>query len=83
MVVPISQHYMMLQRNLLYGVTRARDVVVMVGDRRAIAMAVRNSQVSAQPGWPAAAAPATRARLGSRACCAHCLPPVLFRRTPP
>ena len=47
-VVPIlTQHYMMLQRNLLYtAVTRARDVVVMVGDRRAIAMAVRNNRVS-------------------------------------
>jgi len=46
-VVPImSQHYVMLQRNLLYtAITRAKKLVVLVGSRRAIAMAVRNNQV--------------------------------------
>ncbi len=46
-VVPIlTQHYVMLQRNLLYtAVTRARELVVLVGDRRAIAIAVRNNRV--------------------------------------
>jgi exodeoxyribonuclease V alpha subunit len=45
-VVPVlTQHYVMLQRNLLYtAVTRAKDLVVLVGTRRAIAIAVRNDQ---------------------------------------
>ncbi|MBN1137507.1 MAG: ATP-dependent RecD-like DNA helicase [Anaerolineae bacterium] len=46
-VMPVlTQHYMMLQRNLLYtGVTRAKELVVLVGARRAIAIAVRNNQI--------------------------------------
>ena len=47
-VIPIlTSHYMMLQRNLLYtGVTRARRLVVLVGQPKAIAMAVRNNKVA-------------------------------------
>jgi exodeoxyribonuclease V alpha subunit len=47
-VIPLlTQHYMMLQRNLLYtGVTRARQVVVLVGTKQAIAIAVRNDRIS-------------------------------------
>ena len=47
-VVPVmTQHYMMLQRNLLYtAVTRARQLVVLVGTRKAIAIAVKNDQVA-------------------------------------
>lgn len=43
-VLPLlTQHYMMLQRNLLYtAVTRAKKLVVLVGSRRAIFMAVNN-----------------------------------------
>lgn len=46
-VIPMTmQHYLMLQRNLLYtAVTRARRLVVLVGTRKAIAVAVRNSKV--------------------------------------
>jgi len=46
-VVPVvTQHFMMLQRNLLYtAVTRAKQLVVLVGTRRAIAIAVKNDQV--------------------------------------
>lgn len=46
-VVPLlTQHYALLQRNLLYtGVTRARRLVVLVGDKRAIAIAVGNNRV--------------------------------------
>jgi len=46
-VVPImSQHYIMLQRNLLYtAITRAKELVVLVGSKRAIAMAVKNNRV--------------------------------------
>ena len=43
-VIPLStQHYAMLARNLLYtGVTRGRKLVVLLGQRRALAIAVRN-----------------------------------------
>lgn len=42
-VVPImTQHYMMLARNLLYtGITRGKKLVVLVGQKKAIGMAVR------------------------------------------
>ncbi len=43
-VVPLhGQHYVMLERNLLYtALTRARRLVVLVGEPRALAVAVRN-----------------------------------------
>ena len=45
-VVPVlTQHYPMLQRNLLYtAITRGRRLVVVVGSRRALAMAARNDR---------------------------------------
>ncbi|HIQ12436.1 MAG TPA: ATP-dependent RecD-like DNA helicase [Caldilineales bacterium] len=47
-VMPVhTTHYIMLQRNLLYtGVTRARELAVLVGTKRAIGIAVRNDQVA-------------------------------------
>ena len=47
-VMPIvTQHYTMLQRNLLYtAITRARKLCVLTGSRRAISMAVRNNKVA-------------------------------------
>lgn len=43
----VTQHYIMLQRNLLYtAITRARRLCVLTGNKRAIAIAVRNNQVS-------------------------------------
>ena len=47
-VVPvITAHYMMLQRNLLYtAITRARQLCVLVGSKRAIAIAVNNNRVA-------------------------------------
>ena len=47
-VIPVlTTHYMMLQRNLLYtAVTRARRLVVLVGQPKAIALAVRNNRVA-------------------------------------
>jgi exodeoxyribonuclease V alpha subunit len=47
-VMPIiAQHYMLLQRNLLYtAITRARHAVVLVGSNKAIAIAVKNDTVS-------------------------------------
>ena len=45
-VIPIlTQHYILLQRNLLYtGVTRGKKLVVIVGTRKAMAIAVRNNK---------------------------------------
>src|SRR5262249_3151860 len=45
-VIPIvTQHYTMLQRNLLYtGLTRAKRLVVLIGQRKAIGIAVRGVQ---------------------------------------
>ena len=41
-----SQHYMMLQRNLLYtGMTRAREKLILVGDSRSVAMAIKNNRI--------------------------------------
>lgn len=47
-VVPmVMQHYMMLQRNLLYtAVTRAKKLVILVGTRKAIALAVKNNKTT-------------------------------------
>ena len=47
-VIPVmTTHYVMLQRNLLYtAVTRAKKLVVLVGTRKAIAIAVRNNKVA-------------------------------------
>ncbi|MEO7837732.1 MAG: ATP-dependent RecD-like DNA helicase, partial [Anaerolineales bacterium] len=47
-VMPVvTQHYTMLQRNLLYtAITRARKLCVLAGSRRAINMAVRNNKVA-------------------------------------
>jgi hypothetical protein len=39
----MTQHYTMLQRNLLHtGVTHGKRVVVLVGQKKAVAIAVRN-----------------------------------------
>ena len=44
------QHYAMLQRNLLYtGITRGKRLVVLVGQKKAIAIAVRT--VSGRRRW--------------------------------
>jgi exodeoxyribonuclease V alpha subunit len=50
-VIPImTQHYAMLQRNLLYtGLTRGKRLVVLVGQKKAVAIAVRN--VSGRRRW--------------------------------
>lgn len=47
-VIPLTtQHYMMLQRNLVYtGVTRGKKLVVLVGQKRALAIAVHAKQAS-------------------------------------
>jgi exodeoxyribonuclease V alpha subunit len=50
-IIPVlTQHYAMLQRNLLYtGVTRGKKLVVLVGQKKALAIAVRN--VSGRRRW--------------------------------
>jgi exodeoxyribonuclease V alpha subunit len=41
-----TQHYMLLRRNLLYtGVTRGKKLVILIGDPRAVKMAVTNANV--------------------------------------
>lgn len=47
-VMPVlMNHYVMLQRNLIYtGITRAKKILVMVGSRKALAYAVRNVVVT-------------------------------------
>jgi exodeoxyribonuclease V alpha subunit len=50
-VIPVmTQHYTMLQRNLLYtGVTRGKKLVVLVGQKKAVAIAVRS--ISGRRRW--------------------------------
>ncbi len=45
-VIPILiQHYILLQRNLLYtGITRGKRLVVLVGTKKALGMAVHNNK---------------------------------------
>jgi hypothetical protein len=50
-VIPLmTQHYAMLQRNLLYtSITRGKRLVVLVGQKKAVAIAVKN--VSGRRRW--------------------------------
>jgi exodeoxyribonuclease V alpha subunit len=45
-VIPLAtQQFMLLQRNLIYtGVTRAKELVVLIGQTRALTLAVRNNR---------------------------------------
>jgi exodeoxyribonuclease V alpha subunit len=45
-IIPLAlQQYLLLQRNLIYtGITRGRRLVVLVGQRKALGMAVRNNR---------------------------------------
>jgi len=45
-IMPVmTQHYVLLQRNLVYtGVTRGRNLVVLVGTKKALAIAIRNDE---------------------------------------
>ncbi|HEX3048927.1 MAG TPA: ATP-binding domain-containing protein, partial [Bacillota bacterium] len=46
-IIPITtQHFMMLQRNLLYtAVTRAKKMVVLIGTKKAVIIAVKNNKI--------------------------------------
>jgi exodeoxyribonuclease V alpha subunit len=40
----VMQQYMLLQRNLVYtAITRGKNLVVLIGQRKALAIAVRNN----------------------------------------
>jgi exodeoxyribonuclease V alpha subunit len=45
-IIPVAtQHYLLLQRNLIYtAVTRGKQLVLLVGQQKALAMAVRNNR---------------------------------------
>jgi exodeoxyribonuclease V alpha subunit len=69
-VIPVlTQHYPMLQRNLLYtAITRGKQLVVLVGQKKAVAIAVRN--VSGRRRWSKLAewlcpGPSVSRRIGS------------------
>jgi exodeoxyribonuclease V alpha subunit len=55
-VVPlVTQHFMLLQRNLLYtAITRGKRLVVLVGSRKALGIAVRNDETRLRWTWLAA-----------------------------
>ena len=41
------QQYLLLQRNLIYtGITRGKRLVVLIGQKQALATAIRNNQTS-------------------------------------
>ncbi len=52
-IMPVTtQHYLLLQRNLLYtGITRAKKMVVLVGTRKALSIAVRNNKIEDRYSW--------------------------------
>ena len=42
----LMTHYVMLQRNLIYaGITRAKKLLVLIGDKKALSYAIRNVTV--------------------------------------
>ncbi len=47
-VMPVTtQHYILLQRNLIYtGVTRGRELVILVGTKKALIMGIKNNKIS-------------------------------------
>ena len=47
-IIPVhTQHFVMLQRSLLYtAVTRGKKLVVLIGSRKALRIAVGNAQVA-------------------------------------
>jgi exodeoxyribonuclease V alpha subunit len=49
-VIPLAmQQYLLLQRNLVYtGITRGKKLVVVIGQKKALALAVRNNRTQAR-----------------------------------
>lgn len=52
-IMPISMsHFIMLQRNLIYtGITRAKKLLIVVGDKKAISCAINNNNVIKRNTW--------------------------------
>lgn len=52
-VIPlVAQHYVMLARNLLYtGITRGKNLVVLIGSKRAMFLAVSNNKIMNRNSW--------------------------------
>ena len=49
-IVPLlTQHFVLLQRNLLYtAITRGKKLVILIGSQKALAIAIRNNKTSAR-----------------------------------
>jgi exodeoxyribonuclease V alpha subunit len=49
-IMPVlTQHYVLLQRNLLYtAITRGKRLVILIGSKKALAIAVRNNKTAAR-----------------------------------
>jgi exodeoxyribonuclease V alpha subunit len=44
-VPPTTQHYILLQQNLIYsGITRGKNLVVVIGQKKALSIAVHNDR---------------------------------------
>ncbi|OPZ75461.1 MAG: ATP-dependent RecD-like DNA helicase [Firmicutes bacterium ADurb.Bin456] len=45
-IIPVvTQHYMLLQRNLIYtGITRGKKLVILIGSKKALAIAIKNNK---------------------------------------
>jgi exodeoxyribonuclease V alpha subunit len=52
-VIPLlTQHYILLQRNLLYtAITRGKRLVIVVGRKKALGMAVKNDKIQKRFTW--------------------------------
>jgi exodeoxyribonuclease V alpha subunit len=52
-VIPLlTQHYILLQRNLLYtAITRGKMLVIMVGSKKALGIAVKNDKTQKRLTW--------------------------------
>jgi len=49
-IVPLlTQHFILLQRNLLYtAITRGKKLVILVGSKKALAIAIRNNKTASR-----------------------------------
>jgi exodeoxyribonuclease V alpha subunit len=49
-IIPLlTQHYILLQRNLLYtAITRGKRLVVIIGTKKALAIATKNNKTRAR-----------------------------------
>jgi exodeoxyribonuclease V alpha subunit len=49
-IVPLlTQHFVLLQRNLLYtAITRGKKLVILIGSKKALAIAIRNNKTASR-----------------------------------